>query len=226
MKLLTSREWIILAAIIAFSFIPSFGGLLRVLELSGGPAVIPANPRALAEPLPIVAHIFGSFVFCIGGAVQFLPSIRRERPGLHRGLGRVVAVAGIVSAATGLWMTHFFTFPSDLQGGLLYGVRMIVGLAMISLIGCAIFAIKSRNISHHRAAMLRANAIGQGASTQAFLGIAWIIATGTEPTGTFRDGLMVSAWIINVMFAEILIGKFITRRPLLISARSKRLPSS
>lgn len=215
MKLLSNREWAILATIIVFSFTPSFGGLVRVLELSGGPAIIPANPRALAEPLPIIAHILGSFVFCIGGAAQFLPSIRRDRPALHRGLGRVVALAGVLSAATGLWMTHFFAFPADLQGGLLYGVRIVVGVAMIGFIACAIVAIKSRYVLQHSAAMLRAYAIGQGASTQTFLAIGWMIATGMEPAGAPRDLLMVSAWVLNITAAEFLIAKQLTRKPVL-----------
>ena len=41
MKVLTRAEWAILAAIIIYSFIPTFGGLIRVLELAGGPAIAP-----------------------------------------------------------------------------------------------------------------------------------------------------------------------------------------
>ena len=75
---LRKSEWTILTLIFVYSFVPAFGGLLRVLELAGGPAIIPENARALAAPLPIVAHILSSFLFCIVGALQFLPSIRRH----------------------------------------------------------------------------------------------------------------------------------------------------
>ena len=74
MTVFTRREWILLACIFLYSFVPNFGGLLRIAELSGGPAIIPANPRALAAPLPIVLHIAGSFLFCMLGAAQFMPS--------------------------------------------------------------------------------------------------------------------------------------------------------
>ena len=57
--------------------------------------------------------------------------------------------------------------------------------------------------------MLRAYAIGQGASTQAFLGIAWIIVFGTEPLGPLRDGMMVFAWMLNLLLAECLIRRFL-----------------
>ncbi|MDG4650656.1 DUF2306 domain-containing protein, partial [Roseibacterium sp. SDUM158017] len=109
-------------------------GLLRLPELLGGPMIIPPNPRAVIDPLPIALHILGSSIFCLVGAVQFLPSLRRERPALHRALGRVVAAAGCVSALTGFWMTVFYTFPDALQGPLLYWARVTLSLAMVVFI--------------------------------------------------------------------------------------------
>ena len=108
-------------------------------------------------------------------------------------------------------MTHFFSFPAELQGSLLYGVRIILGLSMIGLIAWALMAIRSHNYLHHGASMLRAYAIGQGASTQALIGIGWIIITGIEPQGSLRDFLMVFAWAFNLLTAEWLIRKFLRR---------------
>lgn len=214
MRSLRKSEWALLALILVYSFIPAFGGLLRVLELAGGPAIIPGNPRALAAPFPITLHIVSSFLFCIVGALQFLPSVRRHYPAAHRAFGRTVAIAGCISAASGMWMTHYYVFPEDLQGHLLYWVRMVLGSLMIGLIGWAVIAIRSRNIFRHGAAMLRAYAIGQGASTQAVLGIGWMIIAGTEPQGALRDGLMVSAWGLNLLVAEILIGRLLAPKKL------------
>ncbi|OAN75121.1 hypothetical protein A8B78_16930 [Jannaschia sp. EhC01] len=202
---LTKTEWVIFGVIFVYSFIPVFGGLIRVLELAGGPQIAPANPRALLAPLPIILHTLSSFLFCIFGAFQFLPSIRRQRPAAHRVIGRVIAVAGCMSALTGLWMTHFYAFPEALQGAALYWVRVVLGTAMIGLIIWAVIAIRSRNVFQHGASMVRAYAIGQGASTQAVLGIAWIIAVGAEVMGPLRDGLMIFAWVVNLLAAEIFI---------------------
>lgn len=209
MKILSRREWTILLFILLYSFIPVFGGLLRILELAGGPAVAPENLRALAAPLPIVLHVLGSSLFCLLGAVQFLPNIRRHRPASHRAIGRATVIAGCVSAATGVWMTHFYALPDALQGNMLYWVRIILGTLMIGLIGWAVIAIKSRNVFQHSASMLRAYAIGQGASTQTFLGLGWIIVSGTEPLGPLRDNMMVFAWGLNLLVAEFLIRKFL-----------------
>lgn len=120
-------------------------------------------------------------------------------------IGRVIVVAGCMSAITGLWMTHFYVFPEALQGAALYWVRVVLGTAMIGLIIWAVIAIRSRNVFQHSASIVRAYAIGQGASTQAVLGIAWLIAVGSEAMGPLRDGLMIFAWVINLVAAEIFI---------------------
>lgn len=209
LRSLGGREITLLIVIVVYSFIPTVGGLFRISEIAGIDAgFMPENPRALAQPIPIVLHTLASFVFCFAGALQFLPSLRRHHLALHRMNGRVVALAGVISAATGLWMTVTFTFPPDIQGDLLYWVRIFLSISMMALIGWAVMAIKSRNIAKHSAAMLRSYAIGQGASTQAILGIGWIVATGIEPSGLFRDWLMVSAWILNFLVAETLIAKW------------------
>ena len=207
MTVLRRSEWALLAFILVYSFVPTVGGLIRVLELAGGPAIAPPNPRALADPLPITVHILSAFVFCLAGALQFLPSFGRHHPAIHRLNGRVVAIAGCMSAATGLWMTHVYTFPAGLQGSLLYWVRMVLGSAMILLIGWAVIAIRSRDRFRHTASMLRAYAIGQGASTQTVMGIAWIVFAGSEASGSMRDVIMLSAWILNLAVAEVLIGR-------------------
>ena len=111
-------------------------------------------------------------------------------------------------------MTHVFVFPRELQGVLLYWVRIGLGFSMIGLIGWAVVALRSGKTASHAAAMLRAYAIGQGASTQAVLGIAWIAASGTEVMGPWRDILMVSAWCINLFVAQLLINRlFASKRP-------------
>ena len=207
MKSISYSEWMFVAIILIYSFVPTFGGLFRVAELLGGTAIIPTNARALTQPLPIVLHILSSFLFCLLGALQFLPSIRRYHPDLPRMNGRVVAAAGCTSALTGLWMTHFFVFPLELQGPLLYSMRIVLSLTMVGLIVWAIMAIRARDMRAHGASMIRAYAIGQGASTQAFLGLGWMAAIGTEPIGLLRDGLMITAWGLNLTFAELIISR-------------------
>ena len=213
MKTITTREWTLLAFILVYSFVPTFGGLVRIADLAGVLTIMPDNPRAHAAPLPVVLHIVSSFVFCLLGALQFLPSVRRHHPFAHRAAGRVVAAAGSVSAVTGLWMTHAFAFPPELQGLLLYWTRTFLSVWMAGLIVWAVIAVRARNFRGHSAAMLRAYAIGQGASTQTFLGIGWAIVMGTDLAGPARDVMMVLAWALNLLLAEFLIRTARISRP-------------
>jgi uncharacterized membrane protein len=205
MSALRRGEWAFLALIVIYSFIPAVVGLFRVPELFGGLALVPQNARALSAPTPIVLHILSSSLFCLLGAVQFLPSVRRRHAATHRNLGRLVAAAGCLSALSGLWMTLVFTFPPALQGPLLFWVRIAVGGAMVGFIVRAVVAIRARDTAVHRAAMLRAYAIGQGASTQALLFLTALAVFGTELVGLQRDVAMTMAWAINMIAAEGLI---------------------
>jgi uncharacterized membrane protein len=227
---LNKREWTILVSIVVYSSIPVLGGMIRLLELAGVPAPMPENPRVLADPLPAVLHIVASSVFCIAGAMQFLPGIRRRHPSIHRRMGRVLVIAGCVSAASGVWMTWLFTFPDALQGSLLFSVRIILGFLMIGLIGWAVVAVRARDFNRHGNLMLGAYAIGQGASTQALLGIVWIVIFGAEPAGLQRDVFMVVCWLLNLLAAEILVHQSIintrSTNPAPISAGEQSSESS
>ena len=202
---LSRGERLFLTLLLLYSLVPVLGGLLRLADLTFGMPALPPNGRAVASPTPIVLHILGSVVFCVIGALQFLPGIRRANINLHRRLGRVVALAGLLSAMTGLWMTLVFEFPVGLQGDLLYWVRIGVSLAMAGFIVWAIISVRGGALADHRAHMIRAYAIAQGASTQAVLGIGWMLLFGTELSGPLRDVVMVSAWGINLLAAELLI---------------------
>lgn len=205
MPALQRGEWAFLALILVYSFIPAVVGLFRVPELIGGPALVPQNARALSAPTPIVLHILSSSLFCLLGAGQFLPSVRRRHAAMHRNLGRLVAAAGCLSALSGLWMTLVFTFPPALQGPLLFWVRIAVGVAMFGFIVRAVIAIRARDTAVHRAAMLRAYAIGQGASTQTLVFLTALAVFGTELLGLQRDIAMTLAWAINLIVAELLV---------------------
>ena len=207
MKYFTKSEWMILVGLLALSFIPISAGIFRLVELGGGAAMLPVNPRVNAVPTPVVLHIISVFLYCNFGAFQFLPSIRRHSLKWHRYNGRLMVVSGIVSALSGLWMTHFYSFPYELQGNLLYSVRILLGSAMVAFIFLGLAAILKRDIVRHSSWMIRAYAIGQGASTQGLMIMSWIAISGGEPSGLTRDVMMTFAWIINIAIAEWIIRK-------------------
>ena len=207
MKYFTKSEWMILVGLFVLSFIPVSAGIFRLVELGGGAAILPENPRVTAAPMPVVLHIISVGLYCYLGAFQFLPSIRRHSPKWHRCNGRLMVVSGIISALSGLWMTHFYSFPYELQGDLLYCVRILLGSAMVVFIVLGLAAILRRDIVRHSSWMIRAYAIGQGASTQGLMIMSWIAISGGEPSGLTRDVMMTFAWIINIAIAEWIIRK-------------------
>lgn len=201
---LNKSEWLILIGLLLLSFVPSVGGTFRLIELVTGTEFLPKNSRIQSVPLPAVIHIVSSSLYCILGAFQFLPSIRGKYPKWHRPGGRLLVGAGIMSATSGLWMTHYYSFPDYLQGNLLYAIRIFVAFSMIAFILQGLSAVFKKRFAQHQAWMIRAYALGQGAGTQVLITIPWLLIIG-EPSGLTRDILMTAAWMINVVVAEWII---------------------
>lgn len=196
--------WRVPTALIALTVIPVIAGFLRLLEITGGPVLLPTNPRINASPAPVILHIVAVTLFALLGAFQFSARIRRRRPNWHRRSGRLLVVAGLIVAGSGLWMTLFY---ADAPGGyLLWAIRLLVGSAMGASIVLAFTAIRRRDIPNHRAWMIRAYALAAGAGTQLFT---QGISEPTFGTGDLPKALsMTSGWLINIAIAE-----WIIRRP-------------
>jgi uncharacterized membrane protein len=206
-------------AIMALSAIPLVAGTLRLLELAGGPEVMPADSRFAASPWPVAAHIVGAAVYLLAGAFQFVAGFRRRRPRWHRAAGRVLIVAGMIVAASALWMTLLYP-PKAGTGDLLYVERLLFGSGMAASLILGLAAIRRRDIARHRAWMIRAFALALGAGTQAFtVGFAEaLFGTGVVA----HDLSMGAAWVINLAVAEWLIRRrAIHPRPRLAVAGSQ-----
>src|SRR5262249_41973600 len=95
--------WPVPAALVALSALPLTAGTLRLIQLAGGPAVMPADQRFAGFPTALVVHIVGATLYALVGAFQFVPQLRRRHLDWHRRAGRVVAVAGLLVAGSALW---------------------------------------------------------------------------------------------------------------------------
>ena len=201
-------EWLLLVGLLVLSFVPVVGGTFRLAELGLGNTIefLPINPRIESAPIPVIFHLVSSIAYCILGAFQFLPTLRKNHPLWHRVAGRLLVCAGVVSALSGLWMTHFYAFPAQLQGTLLYVVRVIVSVAMVIFIGVAVSSILKKRVIKHQAFMIRAYALGQGAGTQVLITLPWLLSVG-EPEGFTREILMSAAWLVNIAVGEWVIKK-------------------
>lgn len=204
-------RWLPLAGLAALAVIPLASGILRLVQLAGGPQLMPVDARFAVSALPLVAHIAGSLLFALLGAVQFVPRLRQHRNSWHRRAGRVVAAVGLVAATSALWITVFYP-QREGTGDLLFLLRLVFASGMVACLGLGIAAIRRRDMSAHRAWMIRAYAIGMAAGTQAF--------TEGLSNATFGSSILMDdaakgmGWLINLAVAEWVIRRAPRRRRL------------
>lgn len=203
---LTKADFKVPALLILLSLVPTLGGVVRMMSVANDTKITPDNARFLEAPTPIVIHVISATLYCVLGAFQFSKGFRVRWPGLHRRAGRVLAVCGLLTGLTGLWMTAFYSIPTPMQGPLTYWVRLVVGTAMVASIVIAVRSILKRQVARHEAWMIRAYALGQGAGTQALVLGPWMLLTG-ESVGLTRDLLLALSWAINAAVAEWIIAQ-------------------
>ena len=212
MKHAARIDWKVPLTLLLLSAIPIAAGIVRLVGLTDDLEISTENARFVEAPLAVFVHVLGASLFCILGALQFSSRLRQRSPKWHTVSGRIVVAGGILAALSGLWMTVTYRIPPELQGGLLYGVRIFVSLAMVLTIFRAVAAVTGGDVTTHRAWMIRAYALGQGAGMQAVVLLPWMVVIG-KPTVFQRDVLMSSAWLINLVIAEMAIQRGAPRKP-------------
>ena len=203
MVIYTKSDWLIPAGLIALAFIPVVAGVVRLVALAGGAEVTPDNVRFFASPIPVVLHIMSVTIYCVVGAFQFSPGVRRNHPRWHRLAGRVLVPTGLVAALSGIWMALTYAIvPAD--SALLHAFRLLAGSGMALSLVVGYAAIRRWDVESHQGWMRRAYALGQGAGTQAITQLPIILLFGPLK-GTTLALAMGGAWLINLGVAEWLI---------------------
>ena len=200
---LGTREWLVPSLLILLSAAPVAGGAVRLVQLAGGAEITPDNARFFAAPVPVVLHIISVTLYCVLGAFQFAAGFRRRKPNWHRASGRMLVPLGLTAALSGLWLTQFYP-PVDGDGPILYGLRLLVGLAMVLFICLGVAAIWRSDIPRHGAWMMRGYALGLGAGTQALTHLPWFLLPAIQGELT-RALCMGAGWGINLVVAEWII---------------------
>jgi uncharacterized membrane protein len=189
-------------ALVALSVVPVVTGTMRVVEVFGGPHLMPPNPRVDASPAPMVVHILSVIPFALLGAFQFSDRLRRGRPGWHIGAGRVLVALGLAAALSGLWMTVIYPRQAG-TGWLLFAFRLMAASGLGSCLVLGLAAVRGGDVARHRAWMTRAYALALGAGTQVLTGAfrSAFLGGGVLP----NDLSMGAAWAINLVVAEYVI---------------------
>lgn len=188
-------------ALVALVVVPAMSGFLRLVEVFGGPHLLPANPGISASPAPVVVHITCAVGYAVLGAFQFSAALRRRRPGWHRRAGRVLVVLGLAVAFSALWLVQFSPRPGT--GELAHLFRLAFGSGMAASIILGFTAIRRGDVARHQAWMTRAYALALGAGTQV---VTQGVGTAAFGTGELTMDLTLGAgWVINLAVAEYLI---------------------
>jgi len=202
-------------ALVALVVVPAIAGSLRLVELAGGPQLIPANPRLTSSPVPLVVHIVSALTYAVLGALQFSAALRRRRPGWHRAAGRVLVVLGLAVAFSALCLTLFYARQPG-TGALAYVFRLAFGSGMAVSIVRGFAAIRRGDVTRHRAWMTRAYALALGAGTQVFTKGIGNAVFGTSELTT--DLCLGAGWAINLAVAEYVIRRPASRRTIFRTA--------
>ena len=102
-----------------------------------------------------VHHVVGATTYCVLGAFQLVPSLRRSRPRWHRLAGRVLVPAGLAAALSGLWMAVLSDLPAHDNTALMW-VRIAFGSLMVVGLVRGTLAIVRHDVATHRRWMARA----------------------------------------------------------------------
>lgn len=140
------------------------------------------------------AHfLFGGIALLIG-PFAFRRIVLRERPSLHRRLGKVYMVSAAVSGLSGLAMA--FGAAGGVPGRMGFGGLAVVWL---STTGFGFVAIRRRDIAAHRRWMVRSFAVCFAAVT---FRIELLILTPLLGFETAYPTVAWSSWVLNLAFAE------------------------
>ncbi|MGR7026769.1 DUF2306 domain-containing protein [Geodermatophilus sp. URMC 62] len=158
----------------------------------------PGDPHVKASivgtPWGII-HVLGSLVAMAIGPFQFLDSVRRRRPLLHRYLGRLYLFGVATGGVGALWVAkEALSYPvGDLGFALLAAAWLTTGWLGYR-------SIRHRDVRQHRRWMVRNYAL-----TYAAVMLRWqlplLIVLGLSPALALTvTGF--SAWLPNLLFAE------------------------
>jgi uncharacterized membrane protein len=175
--------------------------LVQVVQIPLG-ALPEDSERLGAAPVWHFMHVLGGATFGILGPIQFGRALMPRYGLLHRIVGRVFVAAGAMISLSSLGLLWRFpdTYSVAISSGrLLFGIGLGVALAI------AMQAIYKRDFTRHRNWMIRAYAIGIGATAVTMVFFPIYLITGEPPKGLAADIAFLGAWTACVVFAEGLV---------------------
>jgi len=106
-------------------------------------------------------HILPGALFLVLTPLQFVPGIRQKHLQVHRWMGRVLVVSGLIIGATALVMSYKMNIggPNETAATTLYGIVFLFCLIK------AYRHIRRKEVARHREWMIRSYGVGLGVAT-------------------------------------------------------------
>lgn len=182
------------------SAIPVGVALINVVAIPTG--VVPANSDHLAvAPLALWLHAAAGAAFGVLGPVQLVGALRRPFGPVHRRAGRAFVLAGLVIGLSG----HALLWQTDGPGGAVIDTaRGVFGTALVAALLMGLVAARRHDRAHHRAWMIRAYALGMGASA-VLVAFPPLTLLGVPPTGLAFEFAQVLSWLAALALAEWIV---------------------
>lgn len=185
--------WWWLTALLALAIA---GYSLRI-PILGERAFVPNLAESFrARPTSVFVHtLFGPIALLLG-IVNLLPAMRRRRWALHRLVGRIYLVAGMMLSLAGGYLAVFAAGGPVARLGF-----FVLAVATLGTLAGGYVTIRRRRIVEHREWMLRSYSLIFGAVTLRIWLPLLIIAHQGEFDPAYRWVAWLS-WVPNILWAE------------------------
>ena len=163
-------------------------GLIDIDNLSSG--TVPDSPTDVAyvqHPWLAYSHILPALVYLVGAPLQLAARVRTRHYSLHRRLGRVLVVTGLVSgvAAIAFGIAHPVGRTAEASASVVFGVWFLCCLTL------ALRAIRRGDPATHRRWMVRAFVVAIGVGTIRL----WLLLLWGSGLLDIRTAFGVSFWV-------------------------------
>lgn len=196
-----AKPFVVLAALFFITLLGTILALVQVVQIPLG--TLPEDSWHLkAAPVWHFMHVLGGAMFGILGPIQFSRVLMGRYGVLHRFMGRIFVAAGAMISLSSLGLLWHFpdTYSVAISSG-----RLLFGIALGLALAVAMHAIRNRDFTRHRNWMIRAYAIGIGATAVSMVFFPIYVITGKPPVGLAADIAFFGAWTACVVFAEGLV---------------------
>jgi uncharacterized membrane protein len=160
----------------------------------------PLKESFLARPWGIYPHVLAGAIALALGPFQFHRGLLVRRRPLHRILGRIYVIAGLVTGAAGLYMS-VYAYGGPIAKAGFAGLGVIMLVTTIS----ALAAVRRRDIPAHREWVLRSYALMYAAVTLR-IELPILIGIFSDFTPAYRVVAWL-CWVPNLLLIEAYVRK-------------------